>query len=658
MLKKKSILFFHQIILIAFISLSILRMGFSLLNYLYYPVAGVAILWSFYILIKHIHVDSYRFFLPVIIFLIFFLAWSVPDLIHLNTYLIGETSRLVETVTFIILMIYFLNNCKYTGLGWFLMNLRKVFIIIPSIFAFIGLLSFLINFLSLEGSTFDLILGNYSSTTLVSDYNFYTLTLVYGLILILYSFSRNLIRHKQLYGSLFVILSFAIFFSGSRRGILFLTIFLLIWIFHFLNKQTIIDYRIKKTQLAIGISVFTFFTFFMFFYWGYMNISGEKKFNLTQNNKIKYEFLKEDLGNFFYSYRSIWKEEDKSTFIKRSWQSKFNPKFPYTYTWRTYKNVHPITGKGAEMVPDGSVGLRIDSSVNASTWDGNAYRYITYFSDTIKEGDIVKASVYCYVSENFDGSWAKISADGPISGKSSTEYNIDNKGEWQKLSIKIYSNGGKIRLHLYLKYANNTRFKDMNGYVIFAHPEYELIKNSQQKGDIKKKIETINRHNFMFAPSLNKSNFNLKKRFGSSRIKRWLFAWQIFKGYSIPQKLFGNGFKYLRLYNEEFSPNKDKVDYPHNPVISAFLYSGIIGGLVYIWFLILTLVYYYKYREKLGILFILFLVTSFFVFFSGNSHFSVPAYSMLSVVPFIYRYYKQKILTHATVTQNSDIRRK
>jgi O-antigen ligase len=183
----------------------------------------------------------------------------------------------------------------------------------------------------------------------------------------------------------------------------------------------------------------------------------------------------------------------------------------------------------------------------------------------------------------------------------------------------------------------------MNGYVIFAHPEYEIIRHSENKRNDKKEINGKVRQNSLFRPVLNIPFFDSESKLASPRIKRWLFAWEIFRDYSFTQKLIGNGFEYLELYNEKFYPNKDKIDYPHNPIISSFLYSGIIGGLVYIWFLLTSLYYYYKYRKEFGLLFILYLVTGFFIFFSYNSHFSIPAFSMLSVVPFVINYYKKEI---------------
>ncbi len=129
-----------------------------------------------------------------------------------------------------------------------------------------------------------------------------------------------------------------------------------------------------------------------------------------------------------------------------------------------------------------------------------------------------------------------------------------------------------------------------------------------------------------------------KKPF-SERTERWKYAFELWKTeYNWTNKLFGGGFDYLKKFGKKFYPEEDRIDYPHNPIISSFLYSGIIGGVFYIYFLALSLWYYWKYRKHHLLFFILFLITFVFVFISSDSHFNVPIFAMLSLVPFITRY--------------------
>lgn len=124
--------------------------------------------------------------------------------------------------------------------------------------------------------------------------------------------------------------------------------------------------------------------------------------------------------------------------------------------------------------------------------------------------------------------------------------------------------------------------------------------------------------------------------FAASRTDRWRYAYELWQTrYDIKQMIFGQGFKYLEWYGEKFWNNPQRYDFPHNPIISSFLYSGIIGGVVYIAFLIMSLWLYWKRRKELGIFFIMYLCCMFFSMFSGSSHFSFPLFAFLSFVPFI-----------------------
>ncbi|MEE4197220.1 MAG: hypothetical protein V2I54_06220 [Bacteroidales bacterium] len=134
-------------------------------------------------------------------------------------------------------------------------------------------------------------------------------------------------------------------------------------------------------------------------------------------------------------------------------------------------------------------------------------------------------------------------------------------------------------------------------------------------------------------------NFKKSHRMIDSRLVLWRFAWFYFKDFSFLEKLFGKGFEYLTIYHHIFDTegqNSDGVDYPHNPVISALLYSGILGAVVYVLFLLQVFYRYWKLRKRITLFAILFLLAFAFTFFSGNSHFSVPAFIILSLVPYAY----------------------
>ncbi|MGE4287709.1 MAG: hypothetical protein AB7E36_03395 [Salinivirgaceae bacterium] len=128
---------------------------------------------------------------------------------------------------------------------------------------------------------------------------------------------------------------------------------------------------------------------------------------------------------------------------------------------------------------------------------------------------------------------------------------------------------------------------------------------------------------------------DFKEDLFGTRFLRYRIAYIMFKDYSPIQKLIGNGMNYCSVYGKIFYDRSKLSDYPHNPIISAFLYSGIIGGVLYLWFLVRVFMGYYKRREEFGIVSLMFLISFVFAFFSGNSHFSIPVFAILSFFPYL-----------------------
>jgi len=130
-----------------------------------------------------------------------------------------------------------------------------------------------------------------------------------------------------------------------------------------------------------------------------------------------------------------------------------------------------------------------------------------------------------------------------------------------------------------------------------------------------------------------------KNRMMDSRFVLWRFAWFYFNNFSLQEKFFGRGFEYLKVYHYVFDTegvNSDGVYYPHNPIISALLYSGIVGAVFYVLFLLQVFYRYWKLRKRITLFAIIYLLAFAFTFFSGNSHFSVPAFLILSLIPYAY----------------------
>lgn len=134
------------------------------------------------------------------------------------------------------------------------------------------------------------------------------------------------------------------------------------------------------------------------------------------------------------------------------------------------------------------------------------------------------------------------------------------------------------------------------------------------------------------------------RRLIGSRLSRWYFTYLIFsEQYSWKQKIFGGGFNYLKQIGKKFHPEEDRLDWPHNPFLSTFMYSGIFGGIVYLLFLFLVIYYYIKYYRYHRSFFFMFLLVFFFSFLSGNNPTDPPILGFFSLIPFFTRYLVKNI---------------
>nr|WP_285865689.1 O-antigen ligase family protein [Lederbergia lenta] len=108
----------------------------------------------------------------------------------------------------------------------------------------------------------------------------------------------------------------------------------------------------------------------------------------------------------------------------------------------------------------------------------------------------------------------------------------------------------------------------------------------------------------------------------SGRTNRWDYGFELLGDSSFLQLFLGGGFNYLEKYQEKF--NTSHEDYPHNFLISAFLYSGILGLLVVLILLLLPMIKLFKHRQDIGYeMMLVYLLILTFLVNSGNSIFSI-----------------------------------
>ena len=151
--------------------------------------------------------------------------------------------------------------------------------------------------------------------------------------------------------------------------------------------------------------------------------------------------------------------------------------------------------------------------------------------------------------------------------------------------------------------------------------------------------EMVKEINYYEQLRLNRQLESEDQKLLSKRVERWKYAMELWKEYPWYNKLLGGGFDYLKKFGQKFYPEMNKIDYPHNPIISSFLYSGLIGGLFYIYFLSLSIWYYWKYRKRLLLFLMVFTIFFIFMLISGDNHFGAPIFAMLSLVPYLTKYF-------------------
>ena len=334
------------------------------------------------------------------------------------------------------------------------------------------------------------------------------------------------------------------------------------------------------------------------------------------------------------------------------------PQDPYSYSSELFKEEFPLKGNNAQIVPKNTKGCRFDKTYTGYPWKNLCVMFNEFDMHWVEKGDSVYSSVYCYISQDFNGDDVRVE----IRGKVKSITSLKEKGRWIKIQTKeIAMEAGEVNgVFFFSKYYVNN-FSTLNGYVIFAYPELKIRKKNKKlisynnypknkflltKASIfpnfnnKEKDDTINyeliRTNFSFKQEM------INDHFAGTRIDRWRYALYLYKfDYKWWQKIFGGGFGFTRKFAKEFN-DPDEYDYPHNPFLGILLYSGIIGLIVYIWFLFKAIYYYWLYRREYWTLGLSFGAAFFFAFFSANTPFDPAILGVLTILPYFIHYYHLK----------------
>lgn len=535
------------------------------------------------------------------------------------------------------------------------------------------------------------------------DYNFTLLPVFYALIIVLYALVTKTFstRKKVFLNLLLVIFSLQIFFSGSKRGSILLIVIILI----LLSAKVLVFFNwslyLKKALSNLSFYLFslTFISLCFYLFISYASFVYKNRFLEKMGSKDILSTKITMSNNLFRWFPLIDRNNNYIDFYKKFWSVVYDPREP-DKGWsglNIHQTIFPLSGDKVEIVPKGSRGMLMDSTFRGKTWDGDTYSITLIGWNQAEIGDSVKASIYCYVSKEFDGSSVELVL---LFGKSKEihgEYDLNKKGIWQKLETSDIGAGEEVKASFYFSKKGVIDFSSLKGQVIIAFPQFMITKtngtkvnfyNSVSVNSVNPVLKNIKSQscskihyfiegeehvssdyvkstlgipfNLASIIQANKkdplrkwinnfvvedtsyhpfhSNIVLKKTSYISideRLMRWQFALEIFaKEFKLSQKVFGGGFNFLNWYSYYFYNDKTRSDYPHNPFLSVLLYSGIIGLIFYLIVMYKVFFYYVKYFREYKLISIFFLITFFFSFFSAGSPFDPPVMGFFFILPF------------------------
>lgn len=103
-----------------------------------------------------------------------------------------------------------------------------------------------------------------------------------------------------------------------------------------------------------------------------------------------------------------------------------------------------------------------------------------------------------------------------------------------------------------------------------------------------------------FVPEDVSDTYDKRAYDGGGRFERWAYAWDLFESGSFLQKVFGFGFQYHAKYQKKFNL-ENSLGYPHLTGASVFLYSGLLGGILFFSLIIISLFMILKSRDVFSI---------------------------------------------------------
>jgi len=144
---------------------------------------------------------------------------------------------------------------------------------------------------------------------------------------------------------------------------------------------------------------------------------------------------------------------------------------------RGFERVDLLPGDVPEILK-GVTGLRIDNQVESEVWYDWAAMYYRFDKCSVDVSDSISFSLYVYASEDFDADVLQIRAEERQREAYTDSYDLQRKGEWQKLSVQKKGLYGNVVFVVSCSKKGVPDFSSLKGYAIFAQPIVNVIKKN------------------------------------------------------------------------------------------------------------------------------------------------------------------------------------
>ena len=603
------------------IALFFTRTMFIGYKYLFFVTFVPCFLYSVYVLFKQgVAIPKFKtLLLPILVIALFFAHFS----------LFGNVVK--ESVNIALIVYFFVFATLYYADGKLEVFLK--WIVRLALFA--GCIAMVRFVLSKAGVLLPLlnILFEGGGFSLVNDYNFYSLFFIITLVI---SFRLFITRHITPIGYVivYIISLINIVAAASRRGyVLFVLIIVLILIL------SIYRYHRDKKKLMISVLPMLFLAFCLVGIFSYL--SGMKRMDMVFVEKCyKLQILFDKDISFEEFYLKLRMKLTKKHRIESGGNLFYNGDLRYgLLDWENISNQPACIS--FMLVGESDKAIRVSNSCEIGGWQVYyAGRPIFYHKDRTYDLSFTYR-VLAGQEKPFNVGWWVYEKNAYRHALPQKITPIDSA--WNRCEVSYKFLQDHLNSTCFINSLDSGAIIEVKDICLTCDDTTNLPMYVDQLPD-----SVI--HGFF------KEGGTIKE-FTAPRTDRWRYALELWQTrYNAKQKIFGQGFKYLEWYGEKFYNNPNRHDFPHNPIISSFLYSGIIGGVVYIIFLIMSLWLYWKRRKELGLFFIMYLCCMFFSMFSGSSHFSFPLFAFLSFLPFVEVKEKAEpyASSHASATCNCD----